>query len=269
MPPPSDTHTAQIAATAALFYLSHAFDWDYQCTFFWMNLRMMCDQKQIESPSAHRFLQWFVASKSVSTRDLDFNLHLSNSRYSRHADFARFTAIMATGFLPAVEALDCGLVVSAISQKFRRELPYGQKYQLWVRFVGWDDRHVYLEHVFCVSQNESETTTPTTNDDDNDRIRQQVTLNGSAEAVQQVVNLQTQVFHARPLVVASILTVRFTTTRTKIGQKIVTPEQIFHHMNLGGELPAVAPPPKDIVDWNQAVEVSSGRFTKNNMRSKL
>ena len=95
------------------------------------------------------------------------------------------------------------------------------------------------------------------------------TTYGSAEAVQQVVNLQTQVFHARPLVVASILTLRFTTTRTKIGQKIVTPEQIFHHMNLGGELPAVALPPKDIVDWNQAVEVSSGRFTKNNMRSKL
>jgi acyl-CoA thioesterase FadM len=109
------------------------------------------EQEQQQQYIAHRLLQWFVTESVVSSRDLDFNWHMSNARYSRHADFARFQVFLQTGFRMALRAVDrhCGLVVSALSQKFRRELRWGQQYQIWVRIVGWDQRHFYLEHIFC------------------------------------------------------------------------------------------------------------------------
>lgn len=237
--------------------------------------------------AAHRFLQWFVTTNHVSTRDLDFNIHMSNSRYSRHADHARNKLLMATGFVQAIEGFGCGLVISALSQKFRREMGYRQKYHVWVRMTGWDERHFYVEHVFVMEKESQQAASGGGSATEkrlegNERIRQQVTIDGTPEAVQQVVDLQTRNFHratrnsttATPqsttaqFIVASILTTRMTTTRTKSSGSIITPSQILHRMGLSDALPSVALPPIDIQEWTQTVEQNSDRFTKRKQPSQ-
>mmetsp|Transcript_26813 Transcript_26813/g.44690 ORF Transcript_26813/g.44690 Transcript_26813/m.44690 type:complete len:219 (-) Transcript_26813:17-673(-) len=218
---------------------------------------------------------------------------MSNSRYSRRADHARGKLVMATGFAQAIAALQCGLVVSAISEKFRQEMGYGQKYTVWVRLAGWDERHFYVEHVFLMEkgqgkeqqQGASSSCCTAKRQTEDERIRQQVTFDGTAETVQQVVDLQTRNFHqatAAPttttmptnFIVASILTIRMTTTRTKSTGSIVTPSQVLHQMGLRDVLPSLAPPPADVQEWTKSVEVNSDRFTKKTqqqqrLRSKL
>jgi acyl-CoA thioesterase FadM len=235
-----------------------------------MKVRMMMQQQRNRSDDegdnqcqAHRFLQRFLTPGFVWTRDMDEALlHMSNSRYSRHADFARFKLIIATGFLAAVESLGCGLAASTISQKFRRKMGLHQRYQIWLRFVGWDERHFYVEHIFVVDASSSRAPVVAANrQEEDERIRQQIVLDGSLEAVKDVVDLQTRNFHRATTpsssrgmstnstpnyVIASILTVRMTTARNKPG-KIVTPSQVVHYMGLSDVLPGEAPPPKDMV----------------------
>jgi acyl-CoA thioesterase FadM len=257
-------------------------------------------QQEQQQYIAHRLLQWFVTESVVSSRDLDFNWHMSNARYSRHADFARFQVFLQTGFRMALRAVDrqSGLVVSALSQKFRRELRWGQQYQIWVRIVGWDQRHFYLEHIFCTRTTTATTPTaiatsttasslPTTTnsrkndktvaqprnhafsrlglDRATDRIRQHVILDGTVQAVENVMNRQLQLFQEQEHVVASILTTRLTMTRTKVGNRSITPAQILHQLGVSHILPDIIVPPPDIVEWNTSVETSSNRITKPSM----
>ena len=78
---------------------------------------------------AYRFLEWYTSpTQKVTSRDVDFNLHMNNARYSRHADLARYRALVDMTFIDSLRRIDPSivLVVSAITQKFRREMSWGK-----------------------------------------------------------------------------------------------------------------------------------------------
>lgn len=108
----------------------------------------------------------------------------------------------------------------------------------------WDERHFYVDHIFLVEPasiiGATSTTTTSKRLAEDERIQQEVVFDGSPEMVYQVGALQTENLYcctATPSnpateqkgeasVVASILTVRLTTTRAKLSGAIVTPAQV-------------------------------------------
>jgi hypothetical protein len=298
---------ATTSATIGLLVGSHIFDWDYLLQCIWIEClglqkrhqkQQQQSQQQQEPPQytlqsssydstslAHyRFLEWYKSSnKKVTSRDVDFNLHMNNARYSRHADLVRYQALVETSYIATLRQLDPSIVsvVSAISQKFRRELSWGQQYQIWIRIIGWDERHLYIEHVFVIiSPNQS---TPLI-------LHPKPRLDGSISSIRDYQTYQSQ--QLEPSSIASILLLRLTTTkkRTKTWKQkhdsisssstteTATSEKetlnasgirhadVLRAMGITEEqLPDVLPPTDDILQFCHSLEMSSRRL----MPSKL
>jgi acyl-CoA thioesterase FadM len=79
--------------------------------------------------------------------DLDTNLHMNNSRYSYHADFARVAFYLAGG-LSAVPRTEIVPVVGSSLASFRRSIQPFQRYDIRTRLVALDGRNVYIENLF-------------------------------------------------------------------------------------------------------------------------
>ncbi len=81
----------------------------------------------------------------VLPSDLDFNLHMNNSRYTRECDFARMAVWFRSGMFKVVFKLNAKVVVSAITIRYRRSLTLFQSYHVTARLLCWDDDALYFE----------------------------------------------------------------------------------------------------------------------------
>jgi acyl-CoA thioesterase FadM len=263
-------------ALALFFHISHSYDFAYLSRMYFLSqiepriLRLFYLAATDPQSMGHRVLQWFVISSRVLSDDLDWNWHMNNSRYLRHADFVRTKALIATGMWPAIVAMGSSLVVTAVAQKFRREMPKGHEYQIWCRLVGWEKRHLYFEHIFVLRKRISDSRHHEA-EEINQRVRHRVILDASKDKARQALDISASEFRSEDYTVASIVVVRTTMTRNKQGE-IVTIEETLKQSCFLNVLPKTLPPPREVQDLTNDVEAISHRFVKpalRGLKSKL
>lgn len=91
-----------------------------------------------------------VYSAKVTTHDLDLMFHKNNARYLRSADLARFEYLHASGLFHAAWFRGIAFVTASQTIRYRREIKFGEKYQIITRCTGWDKKALFIEHIFCV-----------------------------------------------------------------------------------------------------------------------
>ncbi|CAH2286107.1 THEM6 [Pelobates cultripes] len=87
-------------------------------------------------------------SSLVLPHDLDFLLHMNNSRYLREADFARLSFFTRSGLFGAIHSLGAGMVMAACTARYRRSLRLLETFEIRSRLLCWDDKAFYVEQRF-------------------------------------------------------------------------------------------------------------------------
>jgi acyl-CoA thioesterase FadM len=83
--------------------------------------------------------------------DLDTNMHMNNSRYLRECDFGRISLLLESGLWNVLfkrrktGIKDANIVVTALQAQFRQSLEWGDRFKIYSRINGWDDKAFYLE----------------------------------------------------------------------------------------------------------------------------
>jgi acyl-CoA thioesterase FadM len=289
-----------VAATSALF---HAFDVTYIARMLlgsaYFGVLHRVTKARRGPTTLGRLLKWQVSNGRVTTRDLDFMGHLNNARYSRKADFARGRLMLEMGLYHAALELGAGFVVGSISQRFRRELNLGERFDIWVRISGWDDRSFYVEHVFmkrkaittaaaaaahtalkAANTSKLESVRPTQASTSAAPANDGEPTVASREAIGRAVEYYSNVLRSAPDVeIASVLVMRMHLVRLQPvpaptpanhGRKpgsvsMPTPADVL--ARLGCPVPKIMPPPTDTLAWTKSVQDLSARIIAP--RSKL
>lgn len=89
-----------------------------------------------------------VVRMRVWPQDIDFNLHLNNSRYLIFMDYGRIHLIAATGMLDPVLRERWMPLVGSLSITYRRSLALFAEFTLTSRMLCWDEKWFYMEQVF-------------------------------------------------------------------------------------------------------------------------
>lgn len=84
----------------------------------------------------------------VLPSDLDFMLHMNNSKYLREMDFGRVSHYVTTNIYAGIVASGGRLMVASIMIRYRRSLQLWQRFFLQTRILCWDSDAMYLEQRF-------------------------------------------------------------------------------------------------------------------------
>ncbi|XP_040208031.1 protein THEM6 [Rana temporaria] len=128
-----------LGLTAALFSLLDV--WYFLRAFFSV-LRARLQ------PVVKDLLKEHAFSGLVLPHDLDFLLHMNNSRYLREADFARLSCFTRCGLFGAIHGLGAGMVMAACTVRYRRSLRLFEAFEIRTRLICWDDKAFYVEQRF-------------------------------------------------------------------------------------------------------------------------
>ncbi|MDR7302666.1 thioesterase family protein [Haloactinomyces albus] len=82
----------------------------------------------------------------VLPTDLDLLGHMNNGVYFSVFDLARVDLMTRSGLLGKLRERGWYPVVTAETASFRRSLKPFRRFDVHTRIVGWDERHLYLEH---------------------------------------------------------------------------------------------------------------------------
>ncbi|WP_198295508.1 MULTISPECIES: thioesterase family protein [unclassified Diaminobutyricimonas] len=86
----------------------------------------------------------------VLPTDLDIYRHMNNGRYLSIADIGRFDLLRRNGLYATMTRLGWYPVVASSTISYRRSLMPWQRFVVESRFLGYDERAVYLEQRFVV-----------------------------------------------------------------------------------------------------------------------
>ncbi|MFT4260410.1 acyl-CoA thioesterase [Microbacterium sp.] len=78
--------------------------------------------------------------------DIDILRHMNNGRYLSLFDLGRWDLLIRTGLFDAMKARDWYAVVSNATITYRKSLQLWQRFDVQSRFIGHDDRAVFMEH---------------------------------------------------------------------------------------------------------------------------
>jgi acyl-CoA thioesterase FadM len=78
--------------------------------------------------------------------DIDILWHMNNGRYLSLFDLGRWDLLVRTGLWDAMKNNGWYAVVSAETVTFRKSLHLWQRFEVESRFLGHDDRALYMEH---------------------------------------------------------------------------------------------------------------------------
>ncbi len=78
--------------------------------------------------------------------DIDILRHMNNGRYLSLFDLGRWDLLVRTGLWDAMRRNGWYAVVAAETITFRKSLQLWQRFDVESRFLGHDDRAVYMEH---------------------------------------------------------------------------------------------------------------------------
>lgn len=80
--------------------------------------------------------------------DLDFNLHMTNSRYNSFADLSRVSFILRTGVFDRLRHEGFFPVLGSSTMRFRRPIALFERFAVTTRILTWDEKWIYLLHRF-------------------------------------------------------------------------------------------------------------------------
>lgn len=78
--------------------------------------------------------------------DIDILRHMNNGRYLSLFDLGRWDLLIRTGLFDAMKEHGWYAVVSSETVTFRKSLQLWQRFDVQSRFIGHDDKAVFLEH---------------------------------------------------------------------------------------------------------------------------
>ena len=84
----------------------------------------------------------------VLPNDCDFNLHMNNGRYLAFMDLGRIHLMGQIGLMRLIFRNRWKPVLAAAEINFIRSLRPLQSFELVTRVVTWDEKYVYMEHLF-------------------------------------------------------------------------------------------------------------------------
>ena len=84
----------------------------------------------------------------VLPNDCDFNLHMNNGRYLAFMDLGRIHLMTQIGLMRLIFRNRWKPVLAAAEINFIRALRPLQTFELVTRVVTWDEKYVYMEHLF-------------------------------------------------------------------------------------------------------------------------
>jgi acyl-CoA thioesterase FadM len=89
-----------------------------------------------------------VSSITLTTlpTDIDILRHMNNGRYLSLFDLGRWDLLIRTGLFDAMNERGWYAVVSSETVTFRKSLQLWQRFEVQSRFIGHDDKAVFLEH---------------------------------------------------------------------------------------------------------------------------
>lgn len=77
--------------------------------------------------------------------DIDGFLEMNNGRILTLFDLGRFALSIRMGLFDVLKQQRWGLVVAGSTVRYRARITTFQKFEMRTRFLGWDQRFVYLE----------------------------------------------------------------------------------------------------------------------------
>jgi acyl-CoA thioesterase FadM len=77
--------------------------------------------------------------------DADFNIHMNNGLMQTSMDFGRHDLFIRTGLFRLAMKEKWRPTAGSTLIVFRKSLPLFASYRIHSRFIGWDDKWVYLE----------------------------------------------------------------------------------------------------------------------------
>lgn len=80
--------------------------------------------------------------------DLDFNMHMTNSRYASFGDLSRVSFMIRNGAWKRLRAQGLLPVLGSGTFRYRRAINLFQKFTVTTSILTWDDKYVYLLHKF-------------------------------------------------------------------------------------------------------------------------
>lgn len=80
--------------------------------------------------------------------DLDFNRHVTNSRYFSMADIARTDFTFKIGAHKVAWKHKAMPIVGDTWGKFRKELKLFQRFEIQTQLIGWDEKWFFIQHQF-------------------------------------------------------------------------------------------------------------------------
>lgn len=89
-----------------------------------------------------------VGTVTVTTlpTDLDILRHMNNGRYLSLFDLGRWDQLIRTGLFDAMKQRGWYAVVSSETITFRKSLQLWQRFEVQSRFIGHDDKALFMEH---------------------------------------------------------------------------------------------------------------------------
>ncbi len=88
----------------------------------------------------------------VLPNDLDFNMHMNNSRYLTIMDLGRVDFILRTHLFQEMKKIKAIPVLSTAQMRYRIPLEPFREYDLETRMVCWDNKWLYIQHRFIISK---------------------------------------------------------------------------------------------------------------------
>jgi acyl-CoA thioesterase FadM len=94
------------------------------------------------------FLEPHRSEHRCTLADLDWMLHMNNSRYLRHCDIARTTFYTCNCLWQAAKSLGAVVVVASSTIRYRRSIGPFKAYSIVTKLVWWDEKNLYIEQSF-------------------------------------------------------------------------------------------------------------------------
>jgi YbgC/YbaW family acyl-CoA thioester hydrolase len=94
------------------------------------------------------FMNAITRNFRVGLTDIDFNMHINNSRYMVFMERARWDHPVQTGTWDVMLKEKLNFIVAGIEMGYIREIRLGKKFHVESRYLGWDEKYFYLEQRF-------------------------------------------------------------------------------------------------------------------------
>lgn len=102
---------------------------------------------KLEEMVSNNLLKVHSIEGIVLPSDLDFMMHMNNSKYLRECDFGRFRMFYRTGIWSALEKRKSSVVVAASTMRYRRSLNLFQRFTIKTRIMYWTTDSLYVEQI--------------------------------------------------------------------------------------------------------------------------